>query len=128
MTPVLEYTCNSFAARTVERSLYNHWWLSRSAWGSAIEHTCNNNNPGQVLDSLWLGFDYRAAYSWSCLLLTTPFVLGVITFEPIEIQTCSAHQNDQLNLNFVKNIYVDNKKLARNCQKMIILAAVDGYQ
>ena len=28
----------------------------------------------------------------------------VITFEPIEIQTYSAPQNDRLNLNFVKDI------------------------
>jgi hypothetical protein len=38
-------------------------------------------------------------------------------FEPIEVQTCSAPQNDRLNLSFVKDIYVDSRKLARNNQK-----------
>ena len=33
-----------------------------------------------------------------------------LNFEPIEVQTNSAPQNDQLNLNFLKNIYVDSKK------------------
>ena len=46
----------------------------------------------------------------------------VITFEPIEVQNCSAHQNDQLNLSFVKHIFVDGGKLARNGQKTAILA------
>ena len=48
----------------------------------------------------------------------------VIIFEPLEVQTCSAPQNDCLNLSFGKDIYVDSRKLARNGQKPTIL--VDG--
>ena len=44
------------------------------------------------------------------------FAFCVITFEPIMINTCSAPQNDRLNLSFVK----DSGKLARNGQKMAI--------
>ena len=39
-------------------------------------------------------------------LVTTPFA-----FEPIEVQTRSAPQNDHLNLSFVKDIYVYGKNL-----------------
>ena len=46
----------------------------------------------------------------------------VITFKPIKIQTCLAPQNDRLNLSFVKDIYVDGVKLARNGLKTTILA------
>ena len=44
----------------------------------------------------------------------------VITFEPIEVQTCSAPQNDRLNLSFVKDIYVDGGNLAWNGCKTAI--------
>ena len=44
----------------------------------------------------------------------------VITFEPIKIWTCLAPQNDHLNLNFVKDIYVVGETIARNCRKMAI--------
>ena len=43
--------------------------------------------------------------------------LVLITFEPIEVQTRSAPQTDRLNLSFVKDIYVDGRKLARNGRK-----------
>ena len=46
-----------------------------------------------------------------------PFKSCVITFEPPEIQTCSAPQNDCLNLSFVNDSYVDSGKLAKNGQK-----------
>ena len=36
------------------------------------------------------------------------------------IQTHSAPQNDRLNLNFVKGIYVDGEKMARIGRKMVI--------
>ena len=52
---------------------------------------------------------------FSRLLVTAPFAFCVITFEPIE--TCSAPQNDCLNLSFVKDIYLDSGKLARNGRK-----------
>ena len=49
----------------------------------------------------------------------------VITFEPIEVQTPSAPQNDCLNLSFVKNC----RKLARNDQKVTIWRVCGGgYQ
>ena len=53
----------------------------------------------------------------SCLLVTASFVCWVITLAPIEIQTCSAPQNDCLNLVFVKDIKVIPKKMARNGRK-----------
>ena len=36
----------------------------------------------------------------------------VLTFGPIKVKTCSAPQNDRLNLSFVKYIHVDGKNLA----------------
>jgi hypothetical protein len=51
-------------------------------------------------------------------------VFCVIPFEPIEVQTCSATQNDHPNLSFVKYIYADGGKLARNGQKTAILVVV----
>ena len=55
-------------------------------------------------------------------LVTSPFAFCVITFEPIEVQTRSAPQNDRLNLSFVKYNYVDGGKLARNGRKTAIRA------
>ena len=40
-----------------------------------------------------------------------------ITFKPIKIQKHSAPQNDRLNLSFVKDIYVNAKKMAGNVVK-----------
>ena len=57
---------------------------------------------------------------FSCLLVTAPCAICVISFEPFKVQTCSPPQNDHLNLSFVKGIYVDNGKLAKNSQKMTI--------
>ena len=37
-------------------------------------------------------------------MFVTSFAFCVITFEPIEVQTCSAPQNDRQNLVFVKDI------------------------
>ena len=48
------------------------------------------------------------------------FAFCVISIDPIEVQTCSAPQNDRLNLSFVKNIYVVGKKMARNGRKSAI--------
>ena len=44
----------------------------------------------------------------------------VITFEPIKVKTCSAPQNDRLNLSFVKYIHVDGENLAWNGCKTTI--------
>jgi hypothetical protein len=48
------------------------------------------------------------------------FAFCIITFEPIKIQTCSAPQNDHLNLSLVKVIYVVGRKMARNCREKAI--------
>ena len=55
---------------------------------------------------------------FSRLLVTSPFAFCVITFEPIEIQTRSAPQNDRLNLSFVKDFLKVGTKMARNGRKM----------
>jgi hypothetical protein len=52
------------------------------------------------------------------------FAVGVITFEPIRIQTCSSPQNDLLNLNFVKDIKVIGKKPTRYGHKMSVAKAI----
>ena len=64
----------------------------------------------------FLGLDF--SYS-KTTLVTATFEFCVITFEPIEVQTCSAPQNDRLNLVFVKDIKVDVEKMTRNRHKMI---------
>ena len=48
------------------------------------------------------------------LLFVTSFAFCVITFEPIMIQTCLAHQNDHLNFSFVVDIKVLVEKMTRN--------------
>ena len=40
--------------------------------------------------------------------------------QPIKIQIRSASQNDRLDLSFVKDIYVDGRKVARNGHKTAI--------
>ena len=52
-------------------------------------------------------------------MFVTSFAFCVITFEPIEVQTCSAPQNDRQNLVFVKDIKVVVKKMTRNLRKVI---------
>ena len=48
------------------------------------------------------------------------FAFCFITVIPIMIQTCSAPQNDHLNLSFVKDVYVVAKKLTTNGPKRSI--------
>ena len=43
-----------------------------------------------------------------------------IAIEPIKVQTHSAPQNDRLNLSYVKDIYVNAKKMARKVGQMVI--------
>ena len=43
-----------------------------------------------------------------------------VAFNPIEIQTHQAPQNDRLNLSFVKDFYVVSKEIARNGHTMAI--------
>ena len=45
-------------------------------------------------------------------------MIYVIDFDPIGISTCLALQNNSQNLNFVKDVCVDGKKMARNGYKM----------
>ena len=47
------------------------------------------------------------------------FAFCVITVVPIMIQTCSAPQNDRLNLHFLKDFYIVDTKMARNGCKMV---------
>ena len=42
----------------------------------------------------------------------------VVALDPNNIQACQAHQNDHLKLNFVKDVNVVGKKMARKCPKM----------
>ena len=48
------------------------------------------------------------------------FAFCVITSEQIKIQTCSAPQSDRLNFVFMKDIYEDSQKVARNSSKTAI--------
>ena len=43
-----------------------------------------------------------------------------IAFDPIEIQTCDAPQNNRLNHSFLKDFDVVGEKMARNGPKMVI--------
>ena len=52
-------------------------------------------------------------------MFVTSFTFCVIPFEPIEVQTCSAPQNDRQNLGFVKDIKVVVEKMTRNRRKVI---------
>ena len=52
------------------------------------------------------------------LVVTSSFAFYVITFEPIEVQTRSAPQNDRLNLSFVKGSGQKNgQKWSKNGNK-----------
>ena len=46
----------------------------------------------------------------------------VITFEPIKIKTCSAPQNDRLNLSFVKYIHVDGEIWLKMVVKRLLVS------
>ena len=48
------------------------------------------------------------------------FALCVINLEPIRFQACYAHQNDRLNLSFVKDKHTVRGKMARNSRKLAI--------
>ena len=50
----------------------------------------------------------------------TVFVFYAVAFDPIKIQACQTHQNDLLNLIFVKDIHVVCKKITRNGPKRVI--------
>ena len=68
---------------------------------------------------LWKTTNLRSVYCNSCVFcIFLCFSLCVITFEPIKILTCSAPQNDHLNLSFVKYIHVVAKKMTWNGGKM----------
>ena len=47
-------------------------------------------------------------------------VFYAIAIEPIEVQKCSAPQNDRLDLSFLEDIYVYAKKMARKNLKIVI--------
>jgi len=48
------------------------------------------------------------------------YYYNALAFDPIEIQTHYAPQNDRLNLSFLKDFDVDGKKMARKGHKMAI--------
>ena len=48
----------------------------------------------------------------------TKIVFYVIVFDQIRISICQAHQNDNQNLSFMRNINVVAKKMARNGLKI----------
>ena len=52
------------------------------------------------------------------------FAFCTIAFEPIEIWTCYAHQNDRLNLSFVKVTSMVGQKMAGNGCKTAIYESV----
>ena len=45
-------------------------------------------------------------------------IIHVIAFDPINIQTCLAPQNDRQDLSFVKENYVLGQKMTRNGRKL----------
>ena len=54
------------------------------------------------------------------LVKTEILTLYATTFEPIKIQKRSAPQNDRLNISFVKDAYVNAKKMGRKVGKLVI--------
>ena len=54
-------------------------------------------------------------------------VLYVVAFDPNQIQTCSALQNDGLNLSFVKNINVACEEMTRNGCEMAKIIGESGF-
>ena len=75
-----------------------------------------------IESTLFEVFESLLSYFRRMYLLTyfDSWAFCAITFEPIEVQTCSAPQNDRLNFSFVKDIYVDGAKVARNSRKTAI--------
>ena len=84
-----------------------------------------NFDPFLLTNKLWHVFTQRRktetkpdTYSKDRMFVTS-FAFCVITFEPIEVQTCSAPQNDCQNLVFVKDIKIVVEKMTRNRRKTI---------
>ena len=50
------------------------------------------------------------------------FLIFIITFEPNKMWTCSAPQNDRLNLSFVKNEHVVGQNIARYGLKWLFIS------
>ena len=63
----------------------------------------------------------------SSSIVTASFAFCVITFEPIEVHTHSAPQNDHLNLSFVKDIYIDGEKLARKAPNLVLFNKLSQF-
>ena len=47
-------------------------------------------------------------------------IFYAIAIEPIKVPTCSASQNDRLNLSFVKDTHDNAQKMVRKGSKMVI--------
>ena len=54
-------------------------------------------------------------------------MIHITAFVPIKIQTCSAHQNDHLNLSFVKDMNLAYEKMTRNGRKMAKIIAESDF-
>ena len=98
-------------------------------WGSDGHFEVLNRSIPWLIQKLWLKMQIFP-FSFFCdivkkmhLCLLQFWVLSsfcVITVVPIMIQTCSAPQNDSLNLRFVKYVHIVGKQMAKNCSKMVI--------
>ena len=70
------------------------------------------------------GTDQRTEVRFASFLsggfITAPFAFCVITFEPIEVHTCSAPQNDWLNFCFEKDI-LQMAKIGYKWSKIVYL-------
>ena len=76
------------------------------------DHKCSKNGH------FWnLNFQVFFFQNWKTQF-SNQIVIYVIAFDPINIQTCLAPQNDRQNLSFVKDSYVLAQKMTRNGRKL----------
>ena len=86
--------------------------VCRSIFLRRTEKLCNNPSQRRRTESK------PDTYNKDRIFVTS-FAFCVITYEPIEVQTFSAPQNDRQNLVFVKDIKVVVEKMTRNRRKVI---------
>ena len=85
--------------------LYHNWFKS---YDKNEKHVKNAKTPKIAKHSTWILYFLQNCRKPKIEIIA----FCVITFQPIKVQTCSAPQNDRLNLSFVKDIYVDGGNLA----------------
>ena len=83
-----------------------HNWFKR--YDKNEKHVKNAKNPKIAQNSTWILSFLQNRTKTKIEIIA----FCVITFEPIKIKTCSAPQNDRLNLSFVKDTCVDGGNLA----------------